>query len=290
MQLLQVIALFLLLSTLVCCSENSQGISTPSLPKASSASLPEASSVTTSGMVSGTNHVNQATAGTPPPDEIVVNNNMIYLIKLGTTDGELSKSSLTQALTSLTTVKREETTTPGLIKNQVLTMNTTVSNLPTSNAVSTLPSSQHKTENQSSIKTTEMSVTTQPPDALPKTIVSPSASPTTEKTIIKLQDTEDGKITDSPSTTPSYSIITLPVVIALIVITLLVFTLVGLYRMCWKRDPGTPENGNDQPQSDKESVKLLTVKTISHESGSHAHPPILPDSVMYAAESIVHFG
>ncbi|MEJ1270789.1 endomucin [Cricetulus griseus] len=62
-------------------------------------------------------------------------------------------------------------------------------------------------------------VTTQPPDALPKTIVSPSASPTTEKTIIKLQ------------------VITLPVVIALIVITLLVFTLVGLYRMCWKRDP-----------------------------------------------------
>uniref|UniRef100_A0A8C2MNW9 Endomucin n=1 Tax=Cricetulus griseus TaxID=10029 RepID=A0A8C2MNW9_CRIGR len=194
-------------------------------------------------------------------DEIVVNNNMIYLIKLGTTDGELSKSSLTQALTSLTTVKREETTTPGLIKNQVLTMNTTVSNLPTSNAVSTLPSSQHK------IWVCDFPiVTTQPPDALPKTIVSPSASPTTEKTIIKLQDTEDGKITDSPSTTPSYSIITLPVVIALIVITLLVFTLVGLYRMCWKRDPGDVSVSN-RPQSDKESVKLLTVKTISHESG-----------------------
>uniref|UniRef100_A0A8D2B4V0 Endomucin n=1 Tax=Sciurus vulgaris TaxID=55149 RepID=A0A8D2B4V0_SCIVU len=34
--------------------------------------------------------------------------------------------------------------------------------------------------------------------------------------------------------------------------------------------PGTPENGNDQPQSDKESVKLLTVKTISNESGEHS--------------------
>uniref|UniRef100_A0A2K5QJ27 Endomucin n=1 Tax=Cebus imitator TaxID=2715852 RepID=A0A2K5QJ27_CEBIM len=34
--------------------------------------------------------------------------------------------------------------------------------------------------------------------------------------------------------------------------------------------PGTAENGNDQPQSDKESVKLLTVKTISHESGEHS--------------------
>ncbi|KAL6088575.1 hypothetical protein STEG23_001809 [Scotinomys teguina] len=105
------------------------------------------------------------------------------------------------------------------------------------------------------------------PDVLPKTTMSPSASLTTAKTISQLQDTEDGKITATPSTTPSYSSIILPVVIALIVITLLVFTLVGLYRMCWKRDPGTPENGNDQPQSDKESVKLLTVKTISHESG-----------------------
>lgn len=87
---------------------------------------------------------------------------------------------------------------------------------------------------------------------------------------LKITDTEDGKITATTSTTPSYSSVILPVVIALIVITVLVFTLVGLYRICWKRDPGTPESGNDQPQSDKESVKLLTVKTISHESGEHS--------------------
>ncbi|XP_012977352.1 endomucin isoform X2 [Mesocricetus auratus] len=254
MQLLQVTALFFLLSSRVCRSEDSEDVQskvTPSLPETSSTK----SSVTTSAIVSGTNLVNKTTAGTPPK---------------GTTDGELPKSPLTQTLTSLTTVKREETTTPGTIKNQVLTMNMTVPSLPTSNAVSTLPSSQHKTENQSSIKTTEMSVTTQLPEALSKTIVSPSALLTTAKIISKLQDTEDGKIPATPSTTPSYSSIILPVVIALIVITLLVFTLVGLYRMCWKRDPGTPESGNDQPQSDKESVKLLTVKTISHESGEHS--------------------
>ncbi|XP_051021674.1 endomucin [Acomys russatus] len=84
------------------------------------------------------------------------------------------------------------------------------------------------------------------------------------------KSTDDGKITATPSTSPSYSSIILPVVIALIVMTLLVFTLVGLYRMCWKRDPGTQENGNDQPQADKDSVKLLTVKTLSHESGEHS--------------------
>ncbi|XP_051822373.1 endomucin isoform X5 [Antechinus flavipes] len=77
--------------------------------------------------------------------------------------------------------------------------------------------------------------------------------------------TKDSSNTSSFVTNSSYSSVILPVVIALIAITLSVFTLVGLYRMCWKTDPGTPDNGTDQPQSDKESVKLLTVKTISPE-------------------------
>ncbi|XP_012496535.1 PREDICTED: endomucin [Propithecus coquereli] len=96
-----------------------------------------------------------------------------------------------------------------------------------------------------------------------------SISTITTENILQAQGTEDGKNASSASTSPSYSSIILPVVITLIVITLSVFALVGLYRMCWKTDPGTQENGNDQPQSDKESVKLLTVKTISHESGEH---------------------
>lgn len=39
-----------------------------------------------------------------------------------------------------------EPTTPSLIKNEVPTTNTTVPNPPVSNAVSTLPSSQHKSK------------------------------------------------------------------------------------------------------------------------------------------------
>ncbi|XP_052587006.1 endomucin [Peromyscus californicus insignis] len=253
MRLLQVAALFFLVSSRVCHSEDSEDVqnkSTPSLPENSTTKL----SVTTPGTVAVTN-LNNPTVGTPAK---------------GTANGELSKTTLVPAFNSQTTVKTEEPTTPSVIKNEVPTTDTTVPNPPVSNAVSTLPSSQHKAENQNSIKTPEVPVATQLPDALPKTTVLPSASLTTAKTISQLQDTEDGKITATPSTTPSYSSIILPVVIALIVITLLVFTLVGLYRMCWKRDPGTPENGNDQPQSDKESVKLLTVKTISHESGEHS--------------------
>ncbi|XP_057649758.1 endomucin [Chionomys nivalis] len=246
MQLLQVTALLLLLCNRVCRSEASEDVqnkSTPSLPETSTTKL----SVTTPGNMSVTNPVNNAKDGTAPT---------------GISNGELPEPPLTPAPNSLTTVKHEEKTTPSVIKNQDLTTNTTVPNLLLSNATSTLPSSQHKTENQSSIKTPEVPGTTQLPDASPKTTASPSASLTTPKSISHVQaDTEDGKIT------ATYASVILPVVIALIVITLLVFTLVGLYRMCWKRDPGAPENGNDQPQSDKESVKLLTVKTISHESG-----------------------
>ncbi|XP_072480329.1 endomucin isoform X2 [Notamacropus eugenii] len=84
------------------------------------------------------------------------------------------------------------------------------------------------------------------------------------------ENSKDSGNTSSLLTNPSYSSVILPVVIALIAITLSVFTLVGLYRMCWKTDPGTPDNGTDQPQSDKESVKLLTVKTISPETSEQS--------------------
>ncbi|NXL58312.1 MUCEN protein, partial [Chordeiles acutipennis] len=58
----------------------------------------------------------------------------------------------------------------------------------------------------------------------------------------------------------------LPIVITLIVITLSVFLLVALYRMCQKKTPGIwfPFSG---AQSDKEGVKLLSVKTTSPETG-----------------------
>ncbi|NXF08294.1 MUCEN protein, partial [Smithornis capensis] len=63
--------------------------------------------------------------------------------------------------------------------------------------------------------------------------------------------------------------IILPVVITLIVITLSVFSLVALYRMCQKKTPGIffyfllLRESN----SDKEGVKLLSVKTTSPETG-----------------------
>ncbi|XP_071470609.1 endomucin isoform X2 [Marmota flaviventris] len=159
--------------------------------------------------------------------------------------------------------------TPGtpiqnVTSSEFITKKGTVSNLPLSNVTSTTQSSQHKTENQSSIKTSEI------PDTSPSKTTTVSSSLITTPRYISPQGTEDEKYANPSPTSPSYSSIILPVVIALIVLTLSVFVLVGLYRMFWKTDPGTPENGNDQPQSDKESVKLLTVKTISNESGEHS--------------------
>ncbi|XP_068869301.1 uncharacterized protein [Aphelocoma coerulescens] len=58
----------------------------------------------------------------------------------------------------------------------------------------------------------------------------------------------------------------LPIVITLIVITLSVFSLVALYKMCQKKTPERQENGAEQAQSDKEGVKLLSVKTTSSET------------------------
>lgn len=254
MWLLQATAVFFLLSNSLCRGEDSEDVQNNSTSSPAEPSTTK-TSATTPGIVSVTN-LDKSTGGTPPE---------------GTTNSEVTKTPLLPAPNSLTTPKHQvETTTDDLLKNDVFITKTTVPNPPISKAVSTLPSSQNKTENQTSIGTTKISATSQLPDASPKTPETPSAPLTTAKTISQLQDTEDGKIAATPPTTPSYSSIILPVVIALIVITLLVFTLVGLYRICWKRDPGTPENGNDQPQSDKESVKLLTVKTLSHESGEHS--------------------
>ncbi|XP_055290192.1 endomucin isoform X3 [Moschus berezovskii] len=154
--------------------------------------------------------------------------------------------------------KDDGATTKNIMGTKLSITEATVISQSLSNAVSTSQSSDSK-------------ITTSPPEASSfRTTTLSSISVTTPENISPSQGLENAKNASTSTTSPSYSSIILPVVIALIVITLLVFVLVGLYRMCWKTDPGTQENGNEQPQSDKESVKLLTVKTISHESGEHS--------------------
>ncbi|XP_019782031.1 endomucin isoform X1 [Tursiops truncatus] len=252
MKLLQGTILCLLLSSL--CSgldDTVKDTATPVLPSTSATKT----SVPTSNTTSSPNVAEKST---------------VEISAKGATSKEPLETSLLSTLSSVTTAVNGSTA-KGVTKTAFITTRTTVINRPLPNATSTLQSPQSKTEIQSSIKATETTVNTLQPDASPTRIPTLSSiSVTILENISQSQGTENAKNASSSSASPSYSSIILPVVIALIAITLSVFALVGLYRMCWKTDPGTPENGNDQPQSDKESVKLLTVKTISHESGEHS--------------------
>ncbi|XP_068398599.1 endomucin isoform X2 [Eschrichtius robustus] len=255
MKLLQGTVLCLLLSSL-CSGVDDAEVKDTTTPVLSSTSATK-TSVPTSDTTSSPNVAEKST---------------VEISTKGATSKEPLETSLLSTLSSVTTaVSGEGSTAKGVTKTEFITTRETVTSLPLPNAISTLQSSQSKTEIQSSIKATETPVNTLQPDASPSRIPTLSSiSVTILENISQSQGTENAKNASSSSTNPSYSSIILPVVIALIAITLSVFALVGLYRMCWKTDPGTPENGNDQPQSDKESVKLLTVKTISHESGEHS--------------------
>uniref|UniRef100_A0A7N5K1G3 Endomucin n=1 Tax=Ailuropoda melanoleuca TaxID=9646 RepID=A0A7N5K1G3_AILME len=239
MKLLQVTILCLLLPSLRS-SGNDPGVKHPITPVLTSATIsPTKTSVPTPTTTS--NNVTRSTAGT----------------SIGTTSKKLSSTS-SQPTHSLLTTTVKGTTTSGVTKTELTVTNATVTKIPLLNSSSTLPSSQNKISPLYSDASS------------PHTSTLTSISVTPPGNNSQFQGTEDAKNASSSSASPSYSGIILPVVIALIVVTLSAFVLVGLYRMCWKTDPGTPENGNDQPQSDKESVKLLTVKTISHESGEHS--------------------
>ncbi|XP_032034383.1 endomucin isoform X1 [Hylobates moloch] len=254
MELLQVTILFLLTSI---CSSNSTGV----IKSADPSSL--VATTTKTSITPNTESLQKNVTITPTTGTI----------PKGTITNELLKTSLMSTVTFLTSEDGLKVTTTHVRENESTISNTTVASVTLPNAVSTLQSSKPKTETQSSIKTTDISGNILQPDASPSKTGTLSSTPVTipENTSqSQVIGTEGGKNASTSATSRSYSNIILPVVIALIVVTLSVFVLVSLYRMCWKADPGTPENGNDQPQSDKESVKLLTVKTISHESGEHS--------------------
>ncbi|XP_045676151.1 endomucin [Phyllostomus hastatus] len=255
MKLLQVTILCLLLVSSLR-SEGNDNQTTPALTSATPFTTEASFSMQVA--KSSSPNVTTSTAGTSPN---------------GTTNKESIQTPPLPTVTSIiTTAKGEGATTNGVVMKNLTTATVTVRNLSLPSTVSTLQSAQDKTKNPSSINTTQIPVSTQQPDASTSetSSISPLVSTTIPENASTAHGTQNAKNASPSSTNPSRSSIILPVVITLIVLTLSVFALVGLYRMCRKTDPGTPDNGNDQPQSDKESVKLLTVKTISHESGEHS--------------------
>ncbi|KAM5341141.1 endomucin isoform 2-T2 [Glossophaga mutica] len=255
MKLLQGTVLCLLLVSSLRSSEGNDNQTTPA-------------SVSAAAFATGTSVPTQVAKSSLPD---VVMTSTVGTSPNGTANKESVQTSLLPTVTSVTTTAKSEGATTKYVDMKNLTTATvTVKTLSLTNAVSTLPSAQDKTKNSSSINTTQIPVSTpQPGASTSETSISPLVTTIPENTSTS-QGTQSAKNASPSSTNSSRSSIILPVVIALIVLTLSVFALVGLYRICRKADPGTPDNGNDQPQSDKESVKLLTVKTISHESGEHS--------------------
>uniref|UniRef100_A0A4X2LQE3 Endomucin n=1 Tax=Vombatus ursinus TaxID=29139 RepID=A0A4X2LQE3_VOMUR len=189
-------------------------------------------------------------------------------------------SSAISTSSSPSNVKNEtvQTTvdTPGKLNTSVVTESVTTSPVRSLTSKS-MPFTNTEKESPQTESPTEVSSTAKPQGSDHRFQSTASTTESSQKSnhILTLS-TKKSENTLGMTTTPyikdqgSSKGVILPVVIALIAITLSVFTLVGLYRMCWKTDPGTPDNGTDQPQSDKESVKLLTVKTISPETSEQS--------------------
>ncbi|XP_042326081.1 endomucin isoform X2 [Sceloporus undulatus] len=125
--------------------------------------------------------------------------------------------------------------------------------------------------------------TTARPDIQNSTVGTPQKATETTPTISFLIDTtdpgRDGALSTSDNAAKtdqggkedsSYSSIILPVIIAVIVISLAIFLLMALYKICLKTTPERQENGTEQAPSDKENVKLISVKTTSPETGEQA--------------------
>ncbi|XP_062430160.1 endomucin [Rhea pennata] len=174
------------------------------------------------------------------------------------TTSSTPSTNTTQQTTQGTTTQPPVKTSPTVDDKTNSTINTTQANETQSAQNGTLAASS--TKGPSLLPTTAQQKTTFAPEtsslpvkstAGPKSFSSPGSSSGEEK---------------MPEDTIHYSSVILPIVITLIVITLSVFSLVALYRMCQKKTPERQENGTEQPQSDKEGVKLLSVKTTSAET------------------------
>ncbi|XP_016049277.1 endomucin isoform X2 [Erinaceus europaeus] len=239
------VLLCLLLATLSRRLEADAGHSTPvaataakpAIPTASVTAAPNAQSTVTPGAASSGGTLGTALTASKP-----------------------SSSPAPTGASRLTTTTAGDATSNGA--TEPLTTGPTGTTLPTSQPHAAPSHAAQTSQSPSTQKTT-----LQPPLTPPRGNTLPAFSQRSPANTARSPDSGVSR-EGHAAASPEYSSVILPVVIALIVITLSVFALVGLYRLCRRTQPGAPENGNDQPpQSDRESVKLLTVKTISHEPG-----------------------
>ncbi|XP_061216907.1 endomucin isoform X2 [Neopsephotus bourkii] len=252
------IAFFFLVALCVCTvGENGVQTSTASAtaPASTSKSVTEAFTASTSRATTSQAPVLTTTAIRATDESI-------------TSSSTPSASTVTQQITQGTTTQPPvEVTTTAAYKSDSTT-NTTQANgtqlaqNESSDASSTKGWFSSSTEGSSFSPTISLQKTTSAPGTSGLHLSSPTQS--TNLGFYSPESTRENK--KGTGSDNHYSSVILPVVITLIVITLSVFSLVSLYRICQKKTPERQENSTEQAQSDKEGVKLLSVKTTSSDT------------------------
>ncbi|XP_032300213.1 endomucin isoform X3 [Coturnix japonica] len=194
--------------------------------------------------------------------------------ELTTTTASTMTMSITTRYNTTTSANATESTTQHTTAQQPAQVTTTArtESENTTNAVQV--HGTQSAQNESLSATTTKMGTLTPTASLQVNTTASGTSVLSVSTL--LIPTDSGSTANSSEKTKAledtihYSSVILPVVIALIVITLSTFSLVALYRVCNKKTPDRQENGTEQAQSDKEGVKLLSVKTTSAETGENS--------------------
>uniref|UniRef100_A0A8C3B9M5 Endomucin n=1 Tax=Cairina moschata TaxID=8855 RepID=A0A8C3B9M5_CAIMO len=181
-------------------------------------------------------------------------------------------SVTTGSVPSPTTAKQGTTKGTTVTTVQQTTAPTLAARNEDDNTTSTVQVNGTQATQNESVGAPSTKRSTLPPTTSPQKNTSPSEtsslhmSTLTEPSNVVVTKSSPGN-TKMREDTIHYSSVILPVVITLIVITLSVFSLVALYRICHKKTPERQENGTEQAQLDKEGVKLLSVKITSPETG-----------------------
>ncbi|XP_072191122.1 endomucin isoform X2 [Excalfactoria chinensis] len=220
-----------------------------------------------------------ASASTPKTEEEALNTTTLrattlLATELTTTTASTTTVSITARYSTTTPTNATGSTTQHTTAQQPAQVTTTARTESESTTSAVQVHGTQSAQNESLSATTTKTGTLSPTASLQENT---TASGTSDLSVSTLPiPTGSGSTGNSSEKTKvledtiHYSSVILPVVIALIVITLSAFSLVALYRVCHKKTPDRQENGTEQAQSDKEGVKLLSVKTTSAETGENS--------------------
>ncbi|XP_031464671.1 endomucin [Phasianus colchicus] len=231
------------------------------------------------GDISDTTVSANVSASTTKTEEEDLNTNVsrastLLATKLTTTTASTMTLSITTSCNTTTPANATESTTQLTAAQQPAQVTPTAGTESDNTTSAVQVNGTQSAQNESLSATTTKTGTLSPTTSLQENTTAPGTSDLSVSTLPIPTDSgstgNSSEKTKALEDTIHYSSVILPIVIALIVITLSAFSLVALYRVCQKKTPDRQENGTEQTQSDKEGVKLLSVKTTSAETGENS--------------------